>query len=389
MLYCKKCLLPDTKPTTQVETKKKSAEAATTIKFIDGVCEACRWNEIKENDIDWAKRGSELELLTAKHRKETHEYDVVVPASGGKDSCYVSHLLKAEYGMNPLTVTWAPNLWTEIGRKNLDNLIASGFSNFLITPDGAVHKKLTKLALKKLGHPFQPFIVGQRVVGTKIAKQLGINLVFYGENVAEYGNPLEENYNPIMDPSLYTCFDLDNPTTKLSGYNIAELESSYNISKRDLTAYQSLKLSEVQSSNIEVHYMSYYRKWIPQENYYYAKRNTKFQANFSRVKGSYSKYAGIDDKMEWLHFHLMNMKFGVSRALLDASQEIRTGKITKEEGVFLSQKYDQEFPDEFLPSFLEYFEMSEPEFFSILDSFRAPHIWEKHGNTWKRRFKIS
>jgi len=192
-----------------LESKNVHGEKKPTTRFDEyGVCDACRWAEIKESEIDWKKREQELYDLCDKHRSVNGDYDVAVPASGGKDSMYVAHILKTKFNMNPLTVTWSPHLWTESGLRNHQSLIKSGFDNILISPDGEVHGKLTRLSLENLGHPFQPFIVGQRTVGPKIALQYGIKLVFYGENVAEYGNRIEDNYIPTMDPALYTCLIL-------------------------------------------------------------------------------------------------------------------------------------------------------------------------------------
>ena len=96
--------------------------------------------------------------------------------------------------MNPLTITWAPHLYTDIGFKNFQNwLHIGGFDNVLFTPNGKVHRTLTKLAFKNLLHPFQPFILGQKYFAPRMAEKHNISLVFYGENEAEYGNPIEEN----------------------------------------------------------------------------------------------------------------------------------------------------------------------------------------------------
>ena len=117
--------------------------------------------KLKENKINWNAREKELTDLCNKHRKK-NGYDVIVPSSGGKDSGYVAHMLKYEFGMNPLTVTWAPHLYTEIGWKNLQDFInIGGFDNILFTPNGKLHRYLTSLAFKNLLHPFQPFIIGQ------------------------------------------------------------------------------------------------------------------------------------------------------------------------------------------------------------------------------------
>ena len=75
-----------------------------------------------------------------------------------------------------------------------------------------------------------------------------------------------------------------------------------------------------------MHYLGYYLKWDPQEMYYYAVNNTGFSSNDERTEGSYSKYSGIDDKMDTLHYFTSFIKFGLGRASYDAAQEIRNNK---------------------------------------------------------------
>ena len=141
----------------QKKQKRQLLQLLTLLSLQDGVCEACRWNLIKENKIDWREREIELETLLDRFRSSDGSYDVIVPASGGKDSVYVSHILKHKYGMTPLTVTWAPSLWTEQGRRNQENLVKSGFDNLLISPNGEIHRLLTKLAFTKSRSPFSAF----------------------------------------------------------------------------------------------------------------------------------------------------------------------------------------------------------------------------------------
>ena len=119
-----------------------------------------------------------------------------MPGSGGKDSAYTAHILKYKYGMNPLTVTWAPHLYTDIGWQNFQNWMhKGGLDNILYTPNGKLHRYLTRIAFLNLLHPFQ-LIVGQRQIGPKFALNYNIKLVMYGENQAEYGNKISENKNP-------------------------------------------------------------------------------------------------------------------------------------------------------------------------------------------------
>ena len=386
--FCKRCVISNLRPISTIEAEHIHGEVKPTTHFIDGVCDACRWAEMKESIIDWDARNKELKDLTNAHRTGNGNYDVIVPASGGKDSCYVAHYLKEECGMNPLTVTWAPHIWTETGIENHQNLIRSGFDNILVSPNGDVHRKLTRLAIENIGHPFQPFIFGQRTVGPKFAMKFGVKLVFYGENVAEYGNRIEDNYVPTMDRRLYTCYDIYNDSTLLAGVDIKTLREKHGIGRADLIAYHAPSLEEIKRSQIEVHYMSYYRKWVPQENFYYAMQHTAFEPAPTRTTGSYSKYSGLDDKIEWFHYYMMYIKYGLGRATADASQEIRTDKITRKEAVNLVHKYDGEFPQQHVEAICEYTGMTADELIGAIDTFRLPHLWEKEKGQWKIKYQV-
>jgi hypothetical protein len=143
-------------------------------------------------------------------------------------------------------------------------------------------------------------------------------------------------------------------------------------------------------SGVEVHYLGYYVKWDPQECYYYAVDNTGFKANTERTQGSYSKYSSIDDKIDPFHYYTTLIKFGIGRATYDAAQEIRNDKITREEGVALVERYDQEFPDKFYKEFLQYIDTTEDEFWASIDGYRSPHLWGKNSKgEWKLRHTVS
>ena len=168
----------------------------------------------------------------------------------------------------------------------------------------------------------------------------------YGENQAEYGNKIDENNIPVMDNNFFTVSD---PLIlKLGGLTIEKIMTDYGYELTDFEPYLPLKISEIQKSDIEVHYLGYYIKWDPQECFYYAVENTGFESNTERTEGSYSKYSSIDDKIDPFHYYTTLIKFGIGRATYDASQEIRNGKITRDEGIALVKKFDEEFPKKIL-----------------------------------------
>jgi N-acetyl sugar amidotransferase len=352
----------------------------------EGVCDACRQAEIKEK-IDWEEREAELRQLLDKYRRNDGYYDCLIPGSGGKDSAYQSHVLKYKYGMHPLTVTWPPTLYTDYGYQNFRNWIEiGGFDNVTFKPNGRVHKLLTKLAIQNLLHPFQTFILGQKNLAPKLAAKYGIPLIFYGENEAEYGNPIADNQTSLRNQSYFVMKDLSE--IYLAGLPISELIGKYGLSLNDLMAYLPAPEAELEKAKIEVHYLGYYLKWTPQEVYYYAVENTGFQARPFRTEGTYSKYNSIDDKIDDLHYYTTWIKFGLGRASYDASQEIRNKHLTREEGISLVRQYDGETPMRYLRDVMDYIEMDVEEFMDLCDSFRSSHIWSKVRGEWKLRHNV-
>lgn len=385
--FCKRCVMSNQRPSSYPEFKHTEDRITPTLNISqDGICDACRYAEIKEQ-IDWNAREKELVKLCDQYRRNDGRYDCIVPGSGGKDSAYAAHVLKYEYGMHPLTCTWPPILYTEYGYRNFRNWIdVGGFDNITFNQNGRVMKLLTRLAIENLLHPFQTFILGQKNLAPKIALQYDVPLVFYGENEAEYGNPIADNASSLRDSSYYTYENLDN--LYLGGVSIRELQEEYDVSLADLRAYLPADHKKIEKSNIEVHYLGYYLKWIPQEAYYYAVENTEFQARPYRTQGTYSKYNSIDDKIDDLHYYTTYIKFGLGRATYDASQEIRNKHLTREEGVALVKRYDGEFPDRYFQEVMDYIGMDPEYFFQLCDRARSPHLWKKENGAWRLRHPV-
>ena len=374
--YCRRCTISNQRPSSTVEFRATRNDAKETIHFsADGLCDACRWFEMKA-DIDWPERDRQLRDVCDQFRRDDGRYDVLVPGSGGKDSIYVAHLLKYRYGMHPLTVTWPPMLYTTAGHRNFEAWLASGFANYTLWPDRKVHRLLTQLAFKNLVHPFQPFIIGQRNVAPRIAAMMDIPFIMYGENQAEYGNKISENRRPKMDTSFFTqARDLD--ATFLGGVAARDVLNEYKLQVNDLEPYLPMDPAVLERASIEVHYMSYYVPWHPQEVYYYCVEHMDFMPNDERTEGSYSKYSSMDDKIDWLHYYTTHAKFGIGRATYDTSQEIRNGDLTREEGVNLVRRFDGEVPQKHLRAILDYLSLSETEFHDIIDAARPEHLWKR------------
>ena len=399
--FCKECVMSNQKPNSCYEFQHTAHSLKKTMVIqSDGVCDACHACHNKTDAIDWAEREQQLRELCDQYRKTDGSYDCLVPGSGGKDSFYAAHLLKYKYGMHPLTVTWAPHIYTPWGFQNFQAWIHAGFDNYLCTPNGITHRLLTRLATETLFHPFQPFILGQKQLAPKIAAKFGIPLVFYGENEAEFGNPIADNDSALRDQHFFATNDFDN--IYLGGVSLRQLEEDFGIDKDDLAIYLPCETSDLEKNNIQVHYMGYYEKWHPQGAYYYSVEHGGFIPSPERTAGTYSKYNSIDDKVDDFFYYTTYIKYGIGRCTYDAAQEIRNGEIDLEEAKLLCKKFDGEFPHRFAKEFFDYISVDEPKFgkasacfeqpkmdleyfMHLADRFRSPHIWQYENGFWSLR----
>ncbi len=390
VLFCKSCVISNQRPSSSVEFKHTKDSRKSTIHFDEnGICDACNYSKRKFTEVDWEERDAKLRELCDRFRSRNDSYDCLVPGSGGKDSVYAALRLKRDYGMHPLTVTWAPHLYTDVGWYNMQAwLHKGGFDNYLFTPDGEAHRKLTRLAFENLLHPFQPFIFGQKNYAPKMAAKMGVPLVFYGENEAEYGNTVSENESAQRKLEYFAQDSQNAEDLYFGGVPFSELPDK-GVDLRSIDPYMPADPDSLRAAEVEVHYLGYYLQWTPQENYYYSAENIGFKANEHRTEGTYSKYNSIDDKTDPYHYWTTLVKFGIGRATYDAAQEIRNQHIDREEGVALVRRYDQEFPRRYFPEFLEYLDLSEEQFFAIADEFRSPHLWTKSNGEWVLRHQVS
>lgn len=362
MKYCKKCIIPDTRPRITFDE--------------NGICSACQYAEQKKH-IDWNSRGKEFDKLLDKYRSKNGGYDCIVPCSGGKDSATIAYKMKYEFGMHPLLVTVPPCVYTDIGRKNLDDLIAKGFDHIMYTPNPEISRKLARKLFIKFGDHFIPWVQAVFAIPLKIAVNFNIPLVIYAEDgEAEYGGTYKKRkyIDEITEEDIRKFY--------LTGNNPKDWIDD-EITEKDLEPYFLPSSKDLKRVGVKPIHFGYFMKWNPYENYLFAKENTGFQPREGRSWGTYTNYASLDDQTDEFHYYLAWIKFGFCRATSDACHEIRDGQMTREEGVKLAKKHDGNFPKAYLKTFLEYLDITEKEFWEVVEKFRNKDIWEKVNGEWK------
>lgn len=366
--YCSRCLMPNSRPRIVFDE--------------DGVCNACRHAEEKRTAVDWEARKRQFIDLIAPYRSKDGSWDCIVPWSGGKDSSSIAYKLKFEFGMNPLLVTFSPQVPNEVGIHNREALIQLGFDHFFFRPNQRVHRRLARRFFIERGNQKVAWDAGVNVIPVKVAVKFNIPLVFYAEHgESEYGGKvLSEESKKIRD------------FTEVIEHQIGDDPRNWideEIRADDLNPYVYPALEEIKKVGVKALYFAYFFKWSSYENYLYIKDKFDFRTcPEGRTEGTFTDFDSLDDKSDNLYYYMQYIKFGFGRAVRDASRMIQNRQLSRAQGLEYARKYDHEFPARYFKEMLDYLSLSEGEFYEIVDKHRNPEIWKKEKGEWQLRYPL-
>lgn len=360
--FCTQCLTPSSRPRVIFDEK--------------GVCNACR-NAEEKAKIDWSSRREEfLSLASSMKGSSPSGYDCIVPWSGGKDSSTIAYRLKFEFGLNPLLVTYSPMLLNEIGHHNREEMVRLGFDHLFFRANQKTLKHLAKRFFIERGNPKVAWDAGINAIPIQVAVRFGIPTVFYAEHgESEYGGRiLSEEHRRTRDfTEVLENYVGDDPSNWVDEV----------VSSADLLPYIYPPIDSVSAVGVKAYYFGYFFRWSMYENYLFIKDKFNFKTNIKgRTDGTFTNFDSLDDKIDNLYYYMQFIKFGFGRASRDASRMIHNGHMTRDEGLQLARKYDDEFCYEYFDEVLAYLELTESEFWSIVDRHRNPEIWRREGKQW-------
>ena len=351
------------------------------ISFDDrGWCNACVWME-KKKTLDWEAREHELKTLLDKHRSGEGHFDCLVPVSGGKDGSYVANNLKHKYGMNPLCLTVTPPLPLPLGEQNLRSFVEAGYSHISVNAPFEAMRILNRVGLVEMGFPYYGWLTAIQSTPVRVAAQLGIGLIFYGEDgEVEYGGSTETDNRPIYNVEYMKRIYLEGGHEKV--LNTASLQES------DLYFFRFPSNDQLAYSPIEITHWSYFENWDPYRNYLVAKEHCGLKEAEESNSGTFTNFAQNDQELYALHTYLMYLKFGFGRANQDASIEIRRGAMDRTQALSLVRIYDGQYPQDFLETYLAYYQITASEFQAVLDRWANRELFEKVDGYWKPLFEV-
>ena len=284
--YCRTCVYPETKPDLSLDK--------------DGICEACRYVNVKDT-TDWEARRKELEEIFNDFKsKDGTNYDCVIPVSGGKDSTYQTYVVKHEFGLNPLCVSYHLPEFTELGRKNLENLKRLGVDCLEFTPNPEMCQMMQKIALKEFGDPQWPEHFGIFTVPVQVAVHYKIPLIVWGENPqTDYGGPLKDMENRFLDRKW--CEEYG---TRVGGqanpYFGAEAMLQYGIERKFLNPYIYPSDEEIKKVGVTGIFLGYFIRWNIKEQ---LKKISElgFSVHDGPTEGTFTNYENLDNKIQGIH----------------------------------------------------------------------------------------
>ncbi|NCX36145.1 MAG: N-acetyl sugar amidotransferase, partial [Actinobacteria bacterium] len=278
--------------------------------------------------------------------------------------------------------TVTPPLPLEIGNENLRNFIASGFDHLQVSPHPGVMQKLDRHGFIVMGSPYFGWLTTMQAGVVRMASNLNIGLVFYGEEgETEYGGSTRLENSPIYDVNYMKQIYLEG--------GLAKVLSAAEVSERDAYFFTFPSDEELQDTRLELTHWSYFENWDPYRNYLVAKEFCGLKEADAGNSGTFTNFAQNDQALYALHTYLMYLKFGFGRATQDAGIEIRRGAMTREQAVNLVRLYDGHFPSEFLDLYLEYFQLAKPEFDAVLDRWANKELFKKQHGYWKPTFTVT
>jgi N-acetyl sugar amidotransferase len=283
--------------------------------------------------------------------------------------------------MNPLCLTITPALALELGEQNLKAFVASGYNHITVNPAYEAMRTLNRAGLIEMGFPYYGWLIAIQSGVIRMANQLGLGLIFYGEDgEVEYGGSTETDKNPIYDVSYMKKVYLE------GGYE--RVLNGSGVSQSDMFFFQFPSDEELQRSPIDITHWSYFENWDPYRNYLVAKEHCGLREAEDSNAGTFTNFAQNDQVLYDLHTYLMYLKFGFGRANQDACIEIRRDAMDREQAVNLVKLYDGQYPENHLNAYLEYFEITKEQFDAVLDRWVNKDLFEKIEGRWKPKFTI-
>ena len=344
MKYCRRCLQPDTRPNTIFSTS--------------GICPACNYFEALKQ-VDWQERFEILQDILAMHPRRKGQYhDCIIGVSGGKDSTRQALFLRDKLSINPLLVclSYPPEQVTERGVDNLSNLINLGFDIVISAPAPQTWMALKREGFRKFTNSFRSTEMALFASVPQIAIKYGINLILWGENPG-----LQLGDMKTLGRTGYDGNNLRYMNTLSSGLDWM-LERGF--SRGQLVPYIYPETAEFEKHNLHIVYLGWFLgDWSLVNNATYSCGNgIEIRSDGVEKTGDLYGVTALDEDFTPINQLIKYYKFGFGRVTDYVNEEIRLGRISRDEGIRLVERYDAAQDGKYIRDYCDYLAISVNEF---------------------------
>jgi len=215
----------------------------------------------------------------------------------------------------------------------------------------------------------------------RTAMNMNISLIFYGESgEVEYGGSTETKNRAIYDIEYMKRIYLS------GGYD--KVLDQSELTDSELYFFKFPNVNECKDKKVDFAHWSYFESWDPYRNYLTAKEYCGLEEADGSNSGTFTNFAQNDQALYALHVYMMYLKLGFGRATQDAGIEIRRGAMDRDQATNLVRLYDGLYPDDFIETYLEYYQMTMPEFNAVIDKWVNRDLFEKVSGKWSPTFEI-
>lgn len=367
MKYCKTCLTTDLRPNASFSS--------------DGICGACEFsNKQKHGSFDKSFKLKQLEQKikkNAKKRRIKGDYDCIVGISGGKDSTRQAHWVRDRLGLRPLLVCcgYAPLQMSNIGASNLSNIITMGFDLIVAIPAPRTSAELSLKSFKEFGNVCKSTEMALFASVPKIAIEMGINTIFWGENPA-----LQVGDSAVEGEDEFDGNNLRNLNTLVEGGNDWLWEDLND--ERLVDHYIYPDEIEFEKNKISIFYLGpAWDDWGNEDNATYASlRGLCLRPGEEGMTGDISNASMLDEEFTNINMMLKYFKFGFGRASDIVNEKLRVGELTREQGIAIVEKYDGICGDEIIEKYCRYVGISSEKFWEIANNYVNKDLFTTHNN---------
>ncbi len=370
MKYCKKCLQPDTRPGIVFDEH--------------GVCAACNYQQQVYHTIDWEARQKKLHEIAEWAKSKNAPYDCVIGVSGGKDSTFQALYAKEKLGLHVLLVNCEPDGITEVGKKNIENLISKGFDCIKIRTDPKVCRTLARKSFYEYGNIVKPSEYPLWVSAFRIALSFDIPLIVQGENAAL---TLGVSKNQSTGGDAFNVTELNT----LAGCTAEEWIGD-GVTEKDLYFYQFPDKKLFAEKDIKAIWLQYYvKEWSQVYNADFAIARGLMGRTTEKLEdiGRYRRYTALDSDIQIVNQMLKYLKLGFGFATDEACYDIREGRLSREDAKWLVEQYDGKCGEHYIKDACDYMGITVEEFWKVTDKWVNKDLFYKDQNgKWQPKFKV-